>query len=410
MRRKSTSHRQIRTSIMDLPNDVIVEILLKIAIKSIISCRCVCKGWRVLISNPLFVKAHSVQAKATLFLRYINNFYLMERPEDEFGDDRCTINPDTKLKIPLCCTHVVLNNDRPKACNLKPENQRYKILNSCNGFICLGGHSKEPVAVCNPITREFLTLPKPSVSERKSRKIVSSKFSGIGFSPKHNQYKVFRTFALLEEDLLGGFSRKGIFGEILTLEKGSSWRSVIDSALNTTLKLCSTIEIIYSPTYIHGALHWLTSVNTIAYIDLDTEKFDFHSLPPHDSTLNRPSMTIGALESCLCVCDFSTYRCMDIWLMKEYGVSNSWTKFISIDHFFKRGFHFGDYQALISYSSNGTLLMFHSIGNALIYYHDGLLEIKPFEGPRYPTLFGFEAVAFTPSLISLRDVVLERVS
>ncbi|GMN28401.1 hypothetical protein TIFTF001_002037 [Ficus carica] len=278
MRRKRTSQAQIcntdehiRISIMDLPTEVIVEILLKIPSKSVISCKCVCKSWRVLISNPHFVKAHSAQANASLFVCYLKNLYLMERPEDEFEDDRATLplNPDTKLKIPLRSTHVVLNDsqdhdDRPNMCNLRPEKPSYCILNSCNGLVCLAGPLFEPVAVCNPITGEFLTLPRPYVSSVHRKNYVVSRFSGLGFSPKHNQYKVFRTFARIEEGSgRGCFARGGIFGEIFTLEKGSSWRGV-GSAPDSSQQLYTTTLSIYSPTYIRGALHWLSSMNSIA--------------------------------------------------------------------------------------------------------------------------------------------------
>ncbi|GMN28663.1 hypothetical protein TIFTF001_002134 [Ficus carica] len=105
-----------------------------------------------------------------LVMQADNGFlYLMEQPEDEFSEELhywslLELN-GTRLKIPLSSIHVnVLNNvsqgddDHPQGKNIlvnrfmKPEDQKYRILNSLNGLLCLAaGRSNEPVAVCNPI-------------------------------------------------------------------------------------------------------------------------------------------------------------------------------------------------------------------------------------------------------------------
>src|ERR1044072_3199964 len=42
-----------------LPEELIVEILLRVPARSLLRFRCVCKSWKTLISNPQFVKDHT---------------------------------------------------------------------------------------------------------------------------------------------------------------------------------------------------------------------------------------------------------------------------------------------------------------------------------------------------------------
>ena len=41
-----------------LPNEIIVEILLKLRVGSLLRCKSVCKSWQSLISDPYFIKSH----------------------------------------------------------------------------------------------------------------------------------------------------------------------------------------------------------------------------------------------------------------------------------------------------------------------------------------------------------------
>ncbi|GMN28676.1 hypothetical protein TIFTF001_002133 [Ficus carica] len=350
--------RRIRRScMMDIPTEVLASnILMKLPLKSLVSCK---------------------------------------RPEDEFSEELRYWGllelSSTRLKIPLSSTHVnVLNNvsqghdDHPQGKNIlvnrfmKPEDQQYRILNSLNGLLCLAaGRSNEPVAVCNPVVGEFTALPvRPRIDHQR----IKFETCGLGFSQKHNQYKVIRTFdlRLAKDPDSCDFTNQGTWGEVLTLGTGSSWKSVGSAPITR---------------------------ESIAYFDLDNDKFGFHSLPPPRYSQRTPLLTVSILEDCLCLCDFTKYAYIDVWIMKEYGVSKSWTKLISI-HNFLQGYHFGYYQPLSYSIEHGTLLLFHS-SNALIYYEPEFLYTRTFE-VRGPHRFEFKAIVHIPSLISLKDVANSR--
>lgn len=88
-------------------------------------------------------------------------------------------------------------------------------------------------------------------------------------------------------------------------------------------------------TYLNGFLHWLAYRNgsddnrLVASFNLSKETFRDLSLPIKDSSL--PCYVLGVLKGCLCaLCDDIGYTDVEVWLMKEYGVVDSWMKFVKI--------------------------------------------------------------------------------
>ncbi|PON88010.1 F-box domain containing protein [Trema orientale] len=132
---------------MDLKNDIfVINILLKLSIKSIISCKSVCKTWLDLISDPQFTKLHLAQAKTSLLIRN-KSFYLFEFEDDRDSNlrycwyskssRRChhNIKLSTKPKIPSCKTRVTLNCQGDDNLNVRLTSAG--VVNSCDGLLCL---------------------------------------------------------------------------------------------------------------------------------------------------------------------------------------------------------------------------------------------------------------------------------
>ena len=76
-------------SISDLPMTVFVDILLKLCTKSIALCKCVCKSWHALISDPQFAKLHLEQAKTCLLLRDMSSCLISRAPYSLESEDDC---------------------------------------------------------------------------------------------------------------------------------------------------------------------------------------------------------------------------------------------------------------------------------------------------------------------------------
>jgi len=143
-----------------LPSQLTTHILLKLPIKSLLICRCVCKIWNTLISEPHFAKLQFEQAPVSLVIRTLHDMqmarslYLLEcDPQKlEFGT-----NHHLKLKptfiLPL--RDVKLSRDKNGGKSYKEKSDeienkfkhryiscitnrdKFGIVNSCNGLLCL---------------------------------------------------------------------------------------------------------------------------------------------------------------------------------------------------------------------------------------------------------------------------------
>ncbi|XP_059649194.1 F-box protein At3g07870-like [Cornus florida] len=277
----------------------------------------------------------------------------------------------------------------------RPIEHKFKIVNSCHGFLCLCEPSNnEPVVVCNPIAGEYTNLP---VAQKYGEKGLAG--CGFGFSPRTNQYKVIRMICqmIFGESSLTNLRRT----EIHTLGTGS-WKSIGGCP--------DPLYGLAFPTYLEGCIHWIcieprTFPNYIVSFNFDNEQFQSVPPPPRKSDgtdeLSFEAMSnvsMGVLEGCLCICEASNY--INIWIMKKYGVQESWTKIFSIDT--DERCPIGLYQP-IKYLKDGALLMFHYFTSSLNCYDPNEPKFKCLK------VFGidskFEAIAHIPSFISLKEAV-----
>ncbi|GLT55059.1 hypothetical protein SLA2020_282120 [Shorea laevis] len=95
-------------------------------------------------------------------------------------------------------------------------------------------------------------------------------------------------------------------------------------------------------TFVNGALHWLVKLPNgsllIRSFDLENEKFQTIPLP--SSTVFHASFkrsNLGILGDCLCLSSIvmsasSDWDIHDVWVMKEYGVRESWIKEVAIKY------------------------------------------------------------------------------
>jgi len=130
-------------SLVVLPNDLISEVLSFLDVKFLVRLRCVSKSWKILISDPAFVKLHIKRSPSRNPLFTLITHHITEIPgespygsNDEWDLDYCIVpcpihclieNPSFSLSVD---DYYHLND---KGCS--------RIVGSCNGLICLAGDS-----------------------------------------------------------------------------------------------------------------------------------------------------------------------------------------------------------------------------------------------------------------------------
>ncbi|XP_073147748.1 F-box protein CPR1-like [Henckelia pumila] len=309
--------------LMELPSEIIANILSRLPWRTIISCKCVCKQWDKLLSSPEFVKFHrSVSTPEVLVLqadpigRYLCKF--VER-EDDFQLHQHGFHSDQGMKF------------NPKAFISSPAGYRIEMIGSVDGLLCLQYNSKidDVICVCNPIMREYTSLP------RLARIVESVNFIhyGFGVSSITGQYKVVYMFQKSVQKVrqcLVSENFKCEFYDYLIYTLGTGyWRSIPRNSPFGLSHLSFGV-------FLNGNLHGLVksspeSAISISCFDLEDESFKPFSPPPYPLRLVWFACcdTLGVLDDCLCICDSTSSideGGLVFWTMKEYGVKESWTR------------------------------------------------------------------------------------
>uniref|UniRef100_A0A2N9IEE6 F-box domain-containing protein n=1 Tax=Fagus sylvatica TaxID=28930 RepID=A0A2N9IEE6_FAGSY len=308
-----------------LPDEVILEILSRLPIKPLLCFRCVSKPWLALIDSPQFIKLHLKQSlKTTTNLSLIlSSGYLYSSDFDSL---------DTAIEL-----------DHP----LKTPNYETEIVGSCNGLLCLS-NTKEDVALWNPSTRKYKKLPVTTLEFALDRyEFCQYTVSGFGYDETSDDYKVVRSVRLYLADNNSSGS------EVYSL-KNDSWRRLPDCPYN--LRYLRAFAMLVS-----GALHWLVTskaesdrTNLILAFDLGVEEYQ---LVPHSDFSDKDChMNVGVLGGCLTIYRNYYFTHLDVWVMKDYGVKESWTILFSVVLPFSVSSF--TYERPVAYSKSGGEVLF----------------------------------------------------
>ncbi|PRQ42544.1 putative F-box domain, galactose oxidase/kelch, beta-propeller, F-box associated interaction [Rosa chinensis] len=327
-----------------ITEDLHMEILARLPVKSLIRFQCVCKRWRGLIRSSSFVTAHIRQHSHTHLIT----------------DDRSSFD-----QVELC--YSLFHCERfEQSLELKPPfhpqldyNSRldyFKIYGSKNGLLCLAGNvmdSNSPIYIWNPSVRKFRTLPQP----RFDHYCVDCfpKHVDIpllfGFHPELNDYKVIRM-------MLPG----SIKMEVYTLST-NSWKiiQVIPPWLNT-MKFSTRSE------FWNGMAYWLATKDSMVRVVLfDTNNEEFEELAVPITILSDDwDAYIEVYKESICLlhvkveldndvgCDS-----IDFWVLQEQDFKKLHTVYFPQVYHVIWGFSVDNELLLEDYSSDGELAFYN---------------------------------------------------
>ncbi|KAK3012401.1 hypothetical protein RJ639_007071 [Escallonia herrerae] len=359
----------------NLPEDVVTEILLMLPVKSLLRCKSVCKSWYTLIMKPSFTNSH-LNCNAALkknhcilikrFLKESNKSVLSFIGDKNSGDDQV---PPTEITIPH-------------------SNHFLQMLGACNGIVCLTDHND--IILCNPSIRDFKVLPAPSFNYPQG--LFSMTLSvGFGFAPHSSEYKVIRIADLHEEDDDGAsYVFHSVIAEIYDLST-DSWRGIDPVVPYICYFPCSQLLF-------NGAFHWWAYDHGDEWIlsfHISTEVFQEIQLPDVCAFPDGNERAFLVLNEsiALILFDSSEQTSFDIWLMIEYGVAESWTKYITIGPLVhvERPVLFWKYKLLLE-KANGQLVSYDLKSQRL----------KEFQ--LYGAQESFRALVYSESLVPIKLV------
>ncbi|KAL3636148.1 hypothetical protein CASFOL_020695 [Castilleja foliolosa] len=289
---------------LNLPPEIIIEILARLPVKSLLKFRCVSKSWLTLISSPQFIKTHLKISTQTPNLSTYRLMLTICNPD--FDLIHCSVQ--SLMFADLTVAH---NIDYPK----KNPHCAVWIVGSCNGLLCIAIDESD-MYLWNPTTRATRKLPPVAVKLRQGFYYIW----GFGYDELSDDYKVVGIFCV--------FGNEGLYESVVKIYslKADSWKSIDGFEggvpLDDSGKFASG-KIHFPATPGGSEIKW-----NIVSLDLRTEGYGVVEQPDYGEGCF--DSYLGVLDGCICVlCNYEKVRA-DVWVMKEYGVNDSWTKVVSI--------------------------------------------------------------------------------
>ncbi|XP_026420756.1 F-box/kelch-repeat protein At3g06240-like [Papaver somniferum] len=205
------------------------------------------------------------------------------------------------------CEGAVLMDDPMKGDVLSADRYHTKMF-ACNGLLCLNLNGDRTLILWNPYTKESKKIELPSCVLWPA-----AKGYGFGYDSSINDYK----FVYI------------VWNEVNVYMLGSDlWRRV-----NTT----TTCNFSYDGLHFNGVLHWLGTIVTrertklIVAFDLSSETYMNLHFPEETITLHADGnvyFKLQVLGDSLClVCGLlGRVGRVDVWVIQNYGVRESWIK------------------------------------------------------------------------------------
>nr|AIG62924.1 S-locus F-box protein type-6 [Solanum pennellii] len=304
------------------PEDMIIYILLRLPLKFILRFKCVSKTFYTLIQSSYFINIHY---NHTLTSTYDNILLKRSCKEDierykavfsfissDYEDNLNPVYPD--LDVPNLLRTTSVTSD--------------KLIDSNHGLIALMEH--QTTILFNISNRNYRHLP-PSPFQIPKGFYQSIKSGGFGYDSVVNDFKVFRISEVYTEDRYG-YPEDGET-EVEVYELGIDiWRKLdhVNQELPILFWLNSSMSY-------KGAYHWISSVegrNIILCFDMTTEIFRNIELPNTSKFLKGTLYSLQLLNEslsllcypCLASGTDPTTDMMEIWIMKDYNIYESWIR------------------------------------------------------------------------------------
>ncbi|KAL6648573.1 hypothetical protein ACP70R_012797 [Stipagrostis hirtigluma subsp. patula] len=354
-----------------IPDDLIFKILVRLPAKSVIRFRCVCKAWLAMISSRRFAEAHLELSKLRPKMLIVPGEYSYPPWREEktaFWMGFYEYNGGTMASL-------VHSEQFPKGI------AEWTQPLHCDGLILTSTLDQE-IMVCNPMTREFVFLPKGSHNRDPNHRV------GFGFDPYSNT-KWF---------------------EVLTLGT-EVWRRTVDPPYPIRG---------LTPAHVRGFIYWRadlpreTEPKVFVRFNLANETFSPIPYPPCEA---QPVGFIELEGELCCACFTKPCAVVEIWTCDNTD-SPTWTWRCSVPlpqetiipvpggifRVPKVTFHgkdlfiIGDHKLYQYNIGTGQMKKVAVAVEDLWYYHEDSNKYRPYLGKEV----AFETVNYVESLVQIR--------
>ncbi|XWS23752.1 hypothetical protein CRYUN_Cryun28dG0042200 [Craigia yunnanensis] len=307
-----------------IPLDIVYRILSQLSVKALLRFKSVSKEWCSLINYPYFIKLHLRQSMETN--RNNLNIVFKERASGKLlsvGFDYVNLDNPRELNHPL---------KRQPGEGLDNEYDYTQVVGSCNGLLCLIKEDQiyRTIMLWNISTGDYKVLPDQPVELPRAWSTVQQlTFYGFGYDLINDDYKLVRIVQEIDSSRI-----PPLISEVKVYSlKTNTWRRPSEEIPNYYFhNNCWRT----AGTFFYGTLHWLgikeriwECPSSIIAFDVGTEKY--HQIELLDNMQRGTyNMNLGALQGCFCMIATCWDYKVKVWMMKDYGVKESWTMLYSL--------------------------------------------------------------------------------
>ncbi|XP_058739958.1 F-box protein CPR1-like [Vicia villosa] len=350
-----------------LPQELIVEILLRLPVKTVLRCMCACKSWLSFISNPDFATSH-FQLAASPTHRFV---FLESYPCKILSIDfDASLNPDS--------SYASLNFDFLR--------RGYaEIGGSCRGFLFL--HNSTDFYLWNPSTGVHKQIPASPMTIHGNSMLMcdfSMFMYGFGYNALRDDYLVFLGYYLHNDS-------SSIDLEIFSL-RDNKWKQIGGDSLFPYASCGHRFKV---GLFLNGALYWYVYNHQISkdvIIAFDLKEMAITEIPLPDEFYNPIEHNLVVFGGLIGVW-FTETDTFNLWVMQEYEGHLSWIKtlvfsILPAPCFFPVCFTScgnivgtNEFSRLVKFNDKGQLLEHHSdhtccsYRSEMIVYTESLLSL-----------------------------------
>lgn len=291
-----------------IPYHILSNIVEKLDVKSLVRFKTMNKECQNYINNSNFIKQHlnnslqhPTEFNTLLIFTSAHSLYLV--------DDLRSLSPcPIKLSLPPAFQHV------------SPPT----LVGSCNGLVCISSgvfqNNYFLFNPTNPTAVKILPVADNDISRYGYSSRCISVGSAFGYDEKNDDYKIVYIWYRRDssDDL-------GVQGMIYSLKLGS-WKLLDPPAYVGG----PWTYIVFA--FLNNCLHFYTNGNDVKVIisfNLHDEEWSQMNFPDLDETYEVNDVFV--LEGCLStLIVIRQQHCFyqQLWVMKEYGVTESWTRLL----------------------------------------------------------------------------------
>ncbi|XP_074270161.1 F-box protein CPR1-like [Silene latifolia] len=330
-----------------LPDDIIGKILSYVPPKPLTRFKVVSKSFLNLINDTTFQLLH-IKHNSSTISNYISLAALISPHEEEEEDEEAAAGYALlTLQLPASSASSGISISKCRIPLPFPSSSAtpFDIIASCNGLLCISSFA-DSLHLINPTSSSFHPIPLLPSPPHHPRWI----HFGFGFDQINRDYKIVRVVQL--HHFSQDHPREVHVFSFLTNSwiQATHFPHFLSHPISNAKLLRNSLHWIATTTHplvfdMTGLL-WRGSLDDFVY-DYVLLAFDLHFhtftvLPLPDYHLGDAAQELAVPRLCVGVFGESLFlqvehgpkfgRCVDIWVMSEYGVKSSWTKLLSFPY------------------------------------------------------------------------------